>query len=165
MRRPAASGSYSRFMAPRLSAGLHLALALGVAALASGCAMSLPMSGGAEPVTTGSISGQRAQLRAEAPEGIRKSSFMPGDVALASAALSEAFGSGRSGTSVPWANPASGARGTVAPLGGETLTRGEACRAFLASRVTDSAETWMRGEACRNVHGAWDVKSLQPMGG
>jgi surface antigen len=85
-----------------------------------------------------------------------------GDLAAARAAVSEALGkTGRDG-SVPWEDPATGARGTVTPLSSAYNQDGTTCRDFLASYVRSGAESWLQGEACRSGQGRWEVRHMRP---
>jgi surface antigen len=89
---------------------------------------------------------------------------MPPDVDLtaARAAVSEALGkAGRDG-SVPWEDPATGARGTVTALSSAYRQDGATCRDFLASYVRNGAEAWLQGEACRSHKGRWEVRQMRP---
>ncbi len=85
------------------------------------------------------------------------------DWPLAQAALREALSRTDDGPSVPWENPASGARGTVTPIASAFTKDGFPCRNFIASHVKDGVETWSEGTACRIHQGAWEVKSVKPL--
>jgi hypothetical protein len=80
------------------------------------------------------------------------------------AAVSEALG--KSGTSasasVPWEDPATGARGTVTPLSSAYVQGGTTCRDFLASYVKGGSESWLQGEACRSAQDRWEVRHMRP---
>jgi surface antigen len=91
-------------------------------------------------------------------------SAVPQDVDFAAArvALSEALAKGGRDASVPWEDPATGARGTVTPLSDATSQGGSTCRDFLASYVRDGSESWLQGEACRAPRGRWEVRHLRP---
>jgi surface antigen len=65
-------------------------------------------------------------------------------------------------SSVPWENPASGARGMVTPLAAAYDQEGRTCRDFLASYVRRGTEVWLQGEACRAEAGKWEVRSMRP---
>jgi surface antigen len=84
------------------------------------------------------------------------------EFAAARAAVSEALAKGGRDASVPWEDPATGARGTVTPLSDATSQGGATCRDFLASYVRDGSEAWLQGEACRGPRGRWDVRHLRP---
>ena len=71
------------------------------------------------------------------------------DLAFAKVALAEVLTRGGKDASIPWENPGSGARGTITPLANAYRMEGAVCRDFLASYVSDGAESWMQGEACR----------------
>jgi surface antigen len=84
------------------------------------------------------------------------------DWPLAQAALREALSRTDDGPSVPWNNPASGARGTVTPIASAFDKDGLSCRNFLASHVLDGVERWSEGTACRKG-GVWDVSAIKPL--
>jgi surface antigen len=154
----------SLFSAP-LAAGL-IAMFLG------GCSMQLSslLPGGvsdtgptvirnqpASDESTGSIPMQMASLR-DNPFGMSAI-----DWPHAQAALKEALARTDDGPSVPWSNPASGARGTVTPIASAFTKDGLPCRNFIASHVKDAVETWSEGLACRVNANVWEVKSVKPL--
>ena len=122
--------------------------------VAGGCSsnVKLPAMFGKDddkPVHTGSI------LSPPSPEG---SGLPPAsDLAYAKVAAAEVMESGGQDASLPWENPASGARGTVTPIAAAYRVEGALCRDFIASYVAEGSESWMQGEACRCRQG--------PMGG
>jgi len=128
--------------------------------LACGCSTStsanINMSGAAgkdEPVKTGAI------LNPPSPEG---SGLPPAsDLAYAKVAAAEVMRRDSKDVSLPWENPASGARGTVTPIATAYRVEGELCRDFIASHVADGTESWMQGEACRISRGEWEVRRLK----
>ena len=81
----------------------------------------------------------------------------------AQAALREALARTDEGPSVPWDNPASGARGTVTPIAAAFTKDGLPCRNFIASHVKDGIETWSEGLACRVHANTWEVKSFKSL--
>ncbi len=85
------------------------------------------------------------------------------DWPLAQAALKEALARTDEGPSVPWHNPASGARGTVTPIASAFTKDGIPCRNFIASHVKDGMESWSEGLACRISANTWEVKSVKPL--
>jgi surface antigen len=105
--------------------------------------------------TTGSIT---------LPPGAKQTADLPsdGDLAYARAAASEVLRRNEKDASLPWANPKSGARGTVTPIASAYSQDGQTCRNFLASYVNGNAESWLTGEACKPAKGAWEVRSLKP---
>jgi surface antigen len=123
---------------------------------ASGCSteVKLPsMTGDDKPTQTGSI------LSPSSPEG-------PGlppasDLVYAKVAASEVMKSSAADASLPWQNPASGARGTVMPVASAYQVEGALCRDFVASYVSEGTESWMQGEACRAARGQWEVRKLK----
>ncbi len=122
----------------------------------SGCSteVKLPgMFGDDKPVQTGSI------LSPSSPEG-------PGlppasDLAYAKIAAAEVMKSDGADVSLPWQNPASGARGTVTPVAAAYRVEGALCRDFVASYVAEGTESWIQGEACRASRGRWEVRNLK----
>jgi hypothetical protein len=78
------------------------------------------------------------------------------------AAVSEALGKSGSSASVPWEDPASGARGTVTPMSSAYVQDGTTCRDFLASYVKGGSESWLQGEACRSAQDRWEVRRMRP---
>jgi surface antigen len=84
------------------------------------------------------------------------------DLAFAKVAATEVLARGGKDASVPWENPASGARGTITPLANAYRMEGEVCRDFLASYVAEGSESWMQGEACRAGKGKWEIRRLKP---
>lgn len=152
----------SLFAAP-IAVGL-IAMVLG------GCSMQLSslLPGGvsdtgptvvrtADNDTTGSIPLQMASLNRN-PMGMSAI-----DWPHAQAALKEALMRTDEGPSVPWDNPASGARGTVTPIAAAFTKDGLPCRNFIASHVKDAIETWSEGLACRVRANVWEVKSVKPL--
>lgn len=107
------------------------------------------MPGSIRPTTS-----PRPQIAAAAP--------LDRDLAAARAAVSEALGKSGREASVPWEDPATGARGTVTPLSSAYTQDGTTCRDFLASYVRNGSESWMQGEACRGHQGRWEVRHLRP---
>ena len=126
---------------------------------AGGCSISSQLDsyfGGSDKAeTTGSIALQAAP---------KQTANLPpdGDLAYARAAASEVLKRNEKDASLPWANPKSGARGTVTPIASAYSQDGQTCRNFLASYVSGSVEAWLEGEACREAKGAWEVRSLKP---
>jgi len=135
--------------------------ALSLALVSGGCSYQLDSmfarQRDADVETTGSIrptTSPRPQVIAASP--------LEGDLAATRAAVSEALGrSGRDG-SVPWEDPATGARGTVTPLSNAYSQDGTTCRDFLASYVHNGSESWLQGEACRGFQGRWEVRHMRP---
>lgn len=106
---------------------------------------------------TGSIPLQMASAR-DIPMGMSAI-----DWPHAQAALKEALARTDEGPSVPWDNPASGARGTVTPIAAAFTKDGLPCRNFIASHVKEGIETWSEGLACRVGANFWEVKSVKPL--
>jgi hypothetical protein len=153
-----------------VTASLRLAVVVGLALGASGCAMSgqfgslLGGSGGDGPRAyasedaTGSVASRGA-----APAASKAGLPSETDLVFTRLAIVDVLKRGGKETSSPWENPSSGARGTVTPIASAYARDGVTCRDFLASYVRrEGAETWLQGEACRAKKGAWEVKSLRP---
>ena len=150
-------------------ASLRLAAVLMLALAGSGCAVtghlgslfsresSSPRTYAAEDVT-GSIASSRAKTVAASTVGLPSET----DLVFARLAIAEVLGRGSKDVSVPWENPASGARGTVTPIASAYTRDGTTCHDFLASYLRQGAETWLQGEACRVSKGKWEVRSLRP---
>lgn len=86
-----------------------------------------------------------------------------GDLAFARTAASDVLTKGDKDTSQPWANPATGARGSVTPLAQAYADGdGRTCRDFLASYVNGRTEGWLQGAACQAGHGRWEIHTLKP---
>jgi surface antigen len=83
------------------------------------------------------------------------------DLAYAKVAATEVVSLDKKDASLPWENPASGARGTVTPLTGAYRIDGEECRDFLASYIAEGSEAWFQGEACREAKGKWEVRRMK----
>ena len=66
--------------------------------------------------------------------------------------------------SVPWQNPQTGVGGNITPLATSYDEDGLPCRDFLASYLSGTSQAWLQGSACRSARGAWQVKSLKPLG-
>jgi surface antigen len=135
--------------------------ALAMSCAASGCSSSvklLAMFGAPDekPAHTGSI----RNAAAPSPKG---SGLPPAsDLAYAKLAAAEVMSRDTKDASLPWENPASGARGTVTPIASAYHVDGEVCRDFIASHVVEGSESWMEGEACRAPKGQWEVRRLKP---
>jgi surface antigen len=140
---------------PELAAVLSLAFISGACSYRMDSMFSRKHDADVE--STGSI--QPAALRQQAtvaaipPEG---------DLAATRAAVSEALGKAGRDASVPWEDPATGARGTVTALSNAYSQDGTTCRDFLASYVRNGSESWLQGEACRGVQGRWEVRHMRP---
>jgi hypothetical protein len=135
-----------------------LGAALSVALVAGGCSFSYQLDSmfsrrDADAVTTGSISTPRQQHAALPQEQ---------DLAATRRAVTEAMSKSGRDASVPWEDPATGARGTVTPLSAAYSQDGATCRDFLASYVRNGSESWIQGEACRGSEGRWEVRQMRP---
>lgn len=84
------------------------------------------------------------------------------DLAFARTAASDVLTRGNKDTSQPWANPETGARGSVTPLAQAYSNEGRTCRDFLASYVNGRTESWLQGAACQAGHGRWEIHTLKP---
>ncbi len=84
------------------------------------------------------------------------------DLVYARAAVGEVLRRGRMDASLPWENPASGARGTVTPIASAYNSGVQTCHDFLASYIQGSSQAWLQGEACKSGKGGWQVRSMKP---
>jgi hypothetical protein len=129
---------------------------LAAGCVAASCSAKLPAVAGKDddkPVHTGAI------LSPPSPEG---TGLPPAsDLAYAKVVATEVVGLDSQDASLPWENPASGARGTVTPLTAAYRIDGEVCRDFLASYVAEGTESWFQGEACREAKGKWEVRRMK----
>jgi surface antigen len=150
-----------RLAGPTLSwrAALSWGAAVSLALASGGCSFSYKLDS--------LFSRQRdGDLQATGATQSRQQAFaaMPqdGELAAARVAVSEALAKSGRDTSVPWEDPATGARGTVTPLSNAQSQDGSTCRDFLASYVRNGSESWLQGEACRGAQGRWEVRHLRP---
>ena len=125
-----------------------------IGASSGGCSFSRSdggffSKGDESEVVTGSIS---------APEVVPTES----DLIFARTAASDVLTRGDKDTSQPWANPETGARGSVTPLAQAYTNEGRTCRDFLASYVNGRTESWLQGAACQAGHGRWEIHTLKP---
>jgi hypothetical protein len=135
-------------------------LALGV--LAGGCSFNYQLdsmfakdAGGDRSDITTTSAVRRTLRPAEEPAEV--------DLAIARAAATALLAAGDSkDASVPWENPATGARGTITPIAAAYSMEGVTCRDFLASYVRGGSESWLQGEACERSRGRWVVRRLRP---
>jgi surface antigen len=85
------------------------------------------------------------------------------DLAFARDAASDVLTLGDKDSSQPWANPETGARGSVTPLAqAYSSDDGRTCRDFLASYVNGKTESWLQGAACHSGNGRWEIHTLKP---
>lgn len=133
--------------------GAGLALALG------GCSMSSQLDSIYASASNAEVTGSIAP-----PPGAKQAEGLPpaADLAFTKAAISEVLTRGRKDDSLPWENPATGARGTVTPIASAYTQSGHTCHDFLASYVSGQSESWLQGEACKQTKGAWEVRSMKP---
>lgn len=137
-----------------------------------GCSMSIPLDSSffssksektevAEMGDAGDVTGSIRQDSGRSRDA--NANVHPADWSLAAAALREALAKNEEGASIPWQNPATGARGTVTPVASSYVQDGFACRDFLASHVGSGRESWFEGTACRIHRGQWDIRSTRPL--
>jgi surface antigen len=135
---------------------LMTTILIGAAITLSGCGVarldSLVVRDDGGGDTTGSI----ARMTAHKPRPTAT------DLAFARTAASDVLTRGDKDASLPWENPATGARGSVTPLASAYSSDGRTCRDFLASYVNGASQSWMQGAACRGEGGRWEVESLKP---
>lgn len=155
---------YKGALRPRLWRAGTLAGLVTVALAAGGCSMSYQLSsynlksmfgGGDKADITGSIT---------PPAETKSTHKLPpdDDLAYAKAAVSRLLALGRKYASLPWENPATGARGTITPITSAYSAGGQTCRDFLASYIKGASQAWLQGEACKHHTGPWRVRSMKP---
>jgi surface antigen len=158
-------------------------LALALAVAMAGCSMSFPSLLGEKDsdksspsAGTGAAFDSRSEKAGKADGDITgslpllpaaaasaKSAMSPIDWAIAKSALREVLGRGEAGSSQPWENPTTRARGTVTPVAAIYEKDGFPCRNFIVSGVHDGHESWYEGTACRIHRGNWDVMTTRPL--
>ena len=132
--------------------GIAVALVLTAPTL-GGCAVSFPMSSllpGGDDVT-GSLS--KVPFGALLDEEDRRRER---------AALATALDPQGDGSTVPWANPKSGHRGSVTAVGSAYPADSKVCRAFVGDLQTAGAPKTVQGKACTIAAGDWNVSDLKP---
>jgi 17 kDa outer membrane surface antigen len=153
----------------RFPARLALVAALAAALTGGGCSFSYQLgslfdkSDEAPADQTGSIAADRTAA-AELARAEALPDTAADDLGYARRAATKVLARGGNGSSLPWENPQTGARGTVTPLAPAYTEAGLTCRDFLASYLRESAgESWLQGKACRGHQGIWQVRSLKPL--
>lgn len=139
-------------------------LALALALLTSGCAltMSIPGFGGADDETTASIN--------TTPVAAFAIPLDEEDWRRASAALTLAVDPQGAGLPVNWDNPASKKHGRFEPTGGLAVIGNTICRpfrAFVAQKPHEklaAREVMHQGQACRTGPGEWAMRDVKPSG-
>jgi surface antigen len=128
-----------------------------------GCSMSMEIGSlfGKDDDAKSSAKGAEVTASLQLQAARSESEMTSTDWSLATIALREALANREDGTSIPWANPNTGTRGTVTPIASAYVRAGSACRNFLASRIGDGHEGWFEGTACRGHAGQWDVRSTR----
>jgi surface antigen len=158
-------------------------LALVLAVAMAGCSMSFPSllgekDGDKSPPTASTSAGFDAKSEKAgkadgditgslplqpAAAASAKGALSPIDWAIAKSALRDVLGRGEAGSSQPWENPTTGARGTVTPVAAIYEKDGFPCRNFILGGVRDGRESWYEGTACRIHRGNWDVMTTRPL--
>jgi surface antigen len=126
---------------------------------AGGCSFSYQLDSVFAKAKSDGALEQTGSLRPATPQA---PAAMPpeGDLVIARAAATELLTKGGKDTSMPWENPATGARGTVTPIASAYSLDGTTCHDFLASYVRNGSESWLHGEACR-MRGKWQVRRMK----
>ena len=128
-----------------------------------GCSFSYQLGSLFEKSADETAADQTDSIGALAALDAKTQASSDGDLAYARAAASEVLARGGKGSSQPWENPRTGARGTVTPIASAYTQAGFTCQDFLASYLREgSSEAWLQGEACRIHKGNWEVRSLKP---
>jgi surface antigen len=138
--------------------------ALSLALLSGGCSYQLKSMFSRQRDTGVETSGSLRPMMAPQTVNAVPQNLFPQDgvPAAARAALGDALATSGRAASVPWEDPATGARGTVTPLSSAYTLDGTTCRDFLASYVRNGSESWLQGEACRGFQGRWEVRQMRP---
>ncbi|MDE1566897.1 RT0821/Lpp0805 family surface protein [Aquabacter sp. P-9] len=133
--------------------------AVGLLAVAgiSGCGTLSMLD--ADPVVTGSLKPQT--VSAPVPEGPVPQGIGASDWSHAKMALAQALQVREAGASMPWDNPATGARGTATPLG---AVKDNGCRDFRIGLVDTTGEHWIQGEACKDGKGETSLSQVRVLG-
>ncbi len=160
-----AYGAYSARIACLKAAGCFAA-----ALLAGACSLTLPFEGGTsgalltDPDITGSITPRAAKATDLQPGQI--SPFSPKideeDWRRAKSALATALDPQGNGANVGWDNPASGAKGSFAPIGNAFVIKDDICRTFIATVSLKEPDLWFQGSACRITPAEWQIKDFKP---
>jgi surface antigen len=136
------------------AAGLLLALAgcastdgVGLGAPLSATGLAAPQDGGE------SIASEKIEALLGAGFG---GGLGPGDLAAAYRAQTRALDQSRAGTSVTWANPATGNKGEIVP-GPVYIVNNLECRDFSHAVETSAGREVRRGAACRRADGSWQA--------
>ena len=118
----------------------------------SGCAISTPLGpifGTREDApSTGSITPRDGRFTQQMTDE---------DWSRARGALETALATDTAGKPAPWDNPASGLKGTVAPVATAYAAENRTCHAFVASVVESAKTHWYQGRACRTPESTWTV--------
>ncbi len=134
------------------------------------CASALANGGCALSYKLDSLLGKDGDRKEEVTGSFSKNSYaasapdlLESDLVYAKAVASDLLARGGKDASAPWANPTSGAHGTVTPTASAETRDGVLCRDFLASYLRANAQAWLQGEACRKQAGRWEVTNLKPL--
>jgi len=120
-----------------------------------GCSFSRGGDGPFAKMSDGEVTGSLGEVPGPAPTDA--------DLAFARNAASDVLTKGDKDSSQPWANPDTGARGSVTPLAqAYTGDDGRTCRDFLASYVNGKTESWLQGAGCHAGGGRWEIHTLKP---
>ena len=140
----------------RRLAAVGLALSLAGCAATDGVSLGTPLSatGLAAPEDGGeSIASEKIEALLGAGFG---GGLGPGDLAAAYKAQTRALDQSRAGTSVTWANPATGNRGEIVP-GPVYVVNNLECRDFSHTVENSAGREVRRGAACRRTDGSWQA--------
>lgn len=145
--------------------GSRLSFRLGLKAALGGCVLLLLSACGSlrlpddDTMVTGALKVQPVALRL--PKGDPPDGILASDWTQATAALGQALSAREPGASIPWDNPATGARGTSTPFG---EVRDTGCRDFRIGIVGTSGEHWVQGEVCKDTTGAFSLSQVRVLG-
>ena len=164
--RPLYSGT-GRLRLSWLSRWVVVAATFALGLASAGCSYqldSLLSKDKPDPEPTGSTVRVTEQVSASSSSASSASSLPSEyDLAYARAVAADVLAHGSKGTSVPWANPNTGASGNITPLAVPYSEGGLPCRDFLASYVHGGTQDWLQGAGCRTSQGRWEVTRLKPL--
>ncbi|MDE2578700.1 MAG: hypothetical protein KGL46_07855 [Hyphomicrobiales bacterium] len=133
------------------------ASALLVALQLCGCSVAIPLPGLSDKASDEDVTGSIAK-----PVSPLSRRLDEEDWRRAKAALATALDPQGSGAPVSWDNPASKAKGSIAPVALPYPVDGRVCRAFVAKIDTSKGHEDMQGAACRISGDDWDVNNVKP---
>ena len=120
------------------------------------CTIAVPISSPASDAPG------RPETEPERRQSLSLPGLDPEDWRRARGALAVAIDPSGNGLRVPWDNPETHRRGTVAPTGLPVVRDGVICRPFSATVESGGQTSVFRGTACRDMGDGWDIIALVP---